>query len=110
MFIEHGEYEKLFSFNSKSDIDNWKVSTDASYKICNTQAQFLLTKYNTGNFVGILSTEYNKPEQTKATYTGYANVMSLTQFTRLGRVININLHQFTHFYLKLRGDGRTYMM
>jgi hypothetical protein len=43
----------------------------------------------------------------KAIYTGYANIQSKTQLKSFYRIKNLDLNDWTHFLIKLRGDGRT---
>lgn len=85
------------------------VSTDSGYKIGKTKASLQLTQQNTGLFSGYLSNEYDKPEKSKAIYTGYANMSSVPEFKSFKREKRINIDQFNCFMLKIRGDGRTYM-
>jgi NADH dehydrogenase [ubiquinone] 1 alpha subcomplex assembly factor 1 len=97
-------------FNTQEDIDNWHVSTDAGFKIGKTRAQLRLTPQNTGLFSGYLSNEYDKPEKMRAIYTGYANMQSLTQLRSFFRKKYFDFKEYNCFLLKIRGDGRTYMM
>lgn len=108
--MEHGEFDFLFKFNTKEDIDRWIVSTDSGYKIGKTKASLNLTQNNTGLFSGYLSNEYDKPEKTKANLTGYANISSVSELKSFKREKKIKVDQFNCFLLKIRGDGRTYMM
>ena len=100
----------MFKFNTKEDIENWQVNKDSGYELGHTKANFTLTKYNTGLFHGDLSTELNKAEKHNAMYSGYANVTSVMQYSTFGRELTYNWSGFNHFYLKVRGDGRTYNM
>lgn len=109
-FLEHGEFDYVFKFNSKENLDDWLVSTDAGYQIGKTKAKLELTQQNTGLFSGYLSSDYDKPEKSKAIYTGYANMSSVTKLKSFKRETRFNLEQFNCFILKIRGDGRTYMI
>lgn len=108
--LDHGDFEYLFKFSSKEDIEKWGISTDKGYEIGKSTAEFKLTQQNTGLFTGYLSNEFDKPEKMKAVYTGYANIHSLTHYKSFGRVERLNLTDCTHFLIRLRGDGRSYMM
>ena len=109
-FLEHGDLEYLFQFDSEAKIDAWKVSTDAGYEIGNTEASFSLTEQKTGLFKGFLRSDFDKPEKTKATYTGYANITSKPNYKAFYRKKLMDLTDYTHFRLKIRGDGRNYML
>jgi NADH dehydrogenase [ubiquinone] 1 alpha subcomplex assembly factor 1 len=75
-----------------------------------TNAKVSLTNMNTGLFHGYLSTELDKPEKTRSAYAGYANIQSLTKYRSFKREEPFDLDQYTHFLIKVRGDGRSYMM
>lgn len=109
-FLDHGDLEYLFKFDSEENIGKWQVSTDAGYEIGNTDASLTLTEQKTGLFKGFLRSDFDKPEKTKATYTGYANITSKTNYQAFYRKKLMDLTDFTHFRLRLRGDGRNYML
>ena len=46
----------------------------------------------------------------KAIYTGFANMSSVTRFKSFKRETRIDLKQYTHFLVRARGDGRSYML
>lgn len=109
IFLENGDMEYLFKFNNIENINKWKVNSDAGYEIGNSEVSLDLTEQNTGMFKGFLRNDFDKPEKMKATYTGYANMTSLPNYKSFYRKTYINLQDFTHFRLRLRGDGRNYM-
>ena len=109
MALRHGDYETLFKFNTKEDIEKWIASSDSGWDIGKSHAKFQLSSQNTGVFQGYLSNDYHKPEKTKSIYTGYANITSKVQFKPFQRKKRFQLEGYTHFIIKLRGDGRTYM-
>ena len=100
----------MFTFKTKEDLDKWQISTDAGYKIGKSKAELMLTPHGTALFTGYVSNEYDKPEKMRATYTGYVNMMSRTHKRSFMRTQNLSLGQFNCFYLKIRGDGRNYML
>lgn len=108
--LKHGDLDYLFRFNNTQDLNKWIVSTDSSYEIGKSKAQFQLTEQSTGLFKGYISNEYDKPEKMKAIYTGYANITSVNQYKSFGRSKRFNLQGFSHFLLKVRGDGRAYAL
>jgi NADH dehydrogenase [ubiquinone] 1 alpha subcomplex assembly factor 1 len=110
MVLENGDFEYVFKFNTVEDLEKWKVSTDAGYKVGESKAKLSLTDNQTAHFCGYLSRKFDKPEATKALYTGYANIQSLPQYWSFSRQKNLDFKGFTHFLLKIRGDGRTYAM
>jgi hypothetical protein len=57
-----------------------------------------------------LSNDFDKPQKTKAMYTGYANITSIPRYKAFYRQKLIDINQYTHFRIKLRGDGRNYML
>jgi hypothetical protein len=66
LVIENGDFEFIFKFNTKEDIEKWTVNTDSGYEIGKSKGSFNLTQKNTGLFHGYLSNEFDKPEKTKA--------------------------------------------
>ena len=100
----------MFKFDTEESIRNWQVNSDAGYEIGNSKCEFQMTEQRTGLFKGTLSNEFDKPEKTKALYTGYANITCLPSYKSFYRKKFINLSQFTHFRLRIRGDGRSYML
>jgi NADH dehydrogenase [ubiquinone] 1 alpha subcomplex assembly factor 1 len=99
----------LFKFNDQGSIDKWQVNSDAGYEIGNTKCTFTLTEQNTGLFKGYLSNDFDKPEKMKAIYTGYANITLMPQFKAFYRKKFVDINNYTHFRIRLRGDGRNYM-
>ena len=104
--LKHGDFEYLFRFNNTNDMDKWQTSSDAGYKIGKSSVNFSLSSNNTGLFSGVLSTEFDKPERMKAIYTGYANIQSKTMYRSFYRLKQFDFNNWTHFLIKLRGDGR----
>jgi hypothetical protein len=107
---DHGEFEYLFKFKTDDDLAKWKVNTDQGFSVGKSKAKLCLTDRKTAHFSGYLSQQFDRPELTKALYTGYANMQSLAQFKSFRRLKNFNFIGFTHFLLKIRGDGRTYVL
>jgi NADH dehydrogenase [ubiquinone] 1 alpha subcomplex assembly factor 1 len=60
-------------------------------------------------FSGNLSTKFYNPEKTSSSKTGYTNMQSLTQYYSFVRLKKYDFTGYTHFLIKLRGDGRSYM-
>ncbi len=108
--MKHRDFEYLFRFNTKDDIEHWRSSSDSGYKIGKSKAYFNLTQQNTGLFHGYLSNEFDKPEKMRAIYTGYVNIQSKNLYKSFYRTKRFNLTDYTHFVIKLRGDGRNYML
>jgi len=107
--LSHGDLEYLFKFDSVENIQKWKLNSDAGYEIGNSEVTLDLTEQKTGLFKGFLRNDFDKPEKMKAMYTGYANMTSHPMTKSFYRKSYMDLTDYTHFRLKLRGDGRNYM-
>lgn len=110
LFLDHGDFQFLFKFNSPKEIENWIVSSDAGYGIGKSKGYLNLTQKNTALFHGHLSNEFDKPEKTNSLYTGYVNTTSLPKYKSFFRKEFLDLKEFNSFVMKVRGDGRSYMI
>jgi len=109
ILLEHGDLEYLFKFDDIEQIKKWQTNTDSGYEIGHSEANLDLSEQKTALFRGILRNDFDKPEKMKATYTGYANMTSIPTLRSFYRKKLLDLGDYTHFRLRVRGDGRNYM-
>ncbi|KAL8601549.1 hypothetical protein ACOMHN_003815 [Nucella lapillus] len=106
--IEHGDYEYMWKFHDQESVEAWKVTTDHDNNEGFSKAHFTFTKNETGLFHGYLSQKIPKDGIVKR--TGYCNIRSPTKFLSFKREIVHDWTSFTHLLIKVRGDGRPYML
>lgn len=73
--FQHGDYETIWKFNSKSTIDKWIVTTDKHHRIGKSEASLELSSNNNALFYGTLNTD--KPTDGIHTNSGFANMKSV---------------------------------
>ncbi|CAL1529419.1 unnamed protein product [Lymnaea stagnalis] len=105
---EHGNYEVLYRFDKKAEVDRWIVSTDKDYKGGESSANFTFTKNRTGLFHGYLCKEVPKDGVTK--YAGYANISNLTPRKSFNRETHWDWSLYNCMLFRVRGDGRPYVI
>ncbi|XP_076442909.1 complex I intermediate-associated protein 30, mitochondrial-like [Babylonia areolata] len=106
--IQHGDYEYVWKFHDRKSVEEWKVTTDQDNNEGFSKANFTFSKNNTGLFHGHLSQKVPKDGIVKR--TGYCNIRSPTKFLSFKRQDVHEWTVFTHLLLKVRGDGRPYML
>lgn len=81
MDIRHGDYEYVWKFHDRNSVENWVVTADRDNSEGKSEANFILSKNNTGLFHGYLCQEVPKDGIVKR--TGYCNIRSPTKFVSL---------------------------
>ncbi|XP_076464014.1 complex I intermediate-associated protein 30, mitochondrial-like [Babylonia areolata] len=101
---QHEDCKCVWNFHGREKVDAWKVTADSDNKQGFSQANFVFSQNRTGLFYGHLSRQVPKDGVTKR--AGYCSIRSPTKYPE-------DVHDwssFTHLLLKIRGDGRTYML
>ncbi|RUS70365.1 hypothetical protein EGW08_021867 [Elysia chlorotica] len=106
--VDHGNYELVYSFNDADSVKSWAVTADRDNEGGKSTANFTFSKNRTGLFHGYLSKEVPKDGKTK--YAGYANITSPKPMKSFGRESQMDWSHFNCLLLRLRGDGRPYMI
>ncbi|CAI9730804.1 Hypothetical predicted protein [Octopus vulgaris] len=105
---EHLDHSYLWRFNSKNDTDQWVVTCDSDHRQGSSTATFEINKNGNGFFHGNLSTKIPKDGIVKD--AGYVNIRSPRNMKSFKRFIPYDWTWYTHFVIRVRGDGRTYML
>lgn len=106
--IIHEDYEYVWKFHNKLNVEDWVVTSDHDNSEGFSKASFTFTKNKTGLFHGHLSQQIPKDGIVKR--TGYCNIRSPAKFISFKREEVHDWSPFTHLLLKVRGDGRPYML
>lgn len=109
MFLgEHGDYEYLAEFRGKDSLKDWIVSCDKDSREGKSTASLTVSNTNKALFHGYLNTD--KPKEGRVKMTGYCNLRSPHNKKSFERVTSYDWGRYTHMFLRIRGDGRNYML
>lgn len=107
-FPEHGDFEYFQRFTGNESLKGWMLSTDQDTDQGKSTATLTTTSSGTALFKGYLNTDVPKDGITKR--AGYCNIRSPYNKISFERQIPYDWSRYTHMYVKVRGDGRNYML
>ncbi|KAI4468434.1 complex i intermediate-associated protein 30 [Holotrichia oblita] len=103
-----GETDVQWTFNTEDSLKSWKVTSDKDNNEGYSTCSLTLNKYGNAVFSGELDTRVPKDGRTKR--AGYCN-MQTQQFRRsFKREAYLDWTCYNMLVLKVRGDGRSYMI
>lgn len=105
---KHGDFEYFQKFDGNESLKNWLVSTDMDSDQGKSTAAFTVSPAGKGLFHGHLNTEV--PKDGISQRAGYCNIRSPYKKMSFERPIPYDWSRYTHMFLKIRGDGRNYMI
>jgi len=103
-----GDHEIIWKFDNQDTIDKFIVTTDRDNNEGFSEASWNMSKHGKGMFCGNLSMRVPKEGQTKI--TGYCNIRSIRAQKSFKRDSFHDWSLFTHLLLRVRGDGRPYLL
>nr|CAG4637155.1 EOG090X091L [Ceriodaphnia reticulata]SVE73042.1 EOG090X091L [Ceriodaphnia reticulata] len=103
-----GEVDLQWQFNDKSNLDDWIVTSDKDHNEGYSTCSLGLSPVGKGLFTGNLSTELVKDGKVKK--AGYCNMKSIRPMKSFKRDSFHDWSCYTHLVMRVRGDGRTYMI
>jgi len=107
---KNGEERVAFEFDTEAKRDDWIVTCDSTWGEGYSSASFgeSTNCKGKGLFSGELVTR--PPNDGRVANAGYANIRSVYRTKSFGRIDTLDWIEFTHLILRVRGDGRTYMV
>lgn len=103
-----GDTEVFWKFDTEASVNDWVVTSDSDNNEGFSSAQFFLGSGNTGVFTGYL--DNRTPKDGKVLHTGYCNIRSPKAVKSFQRISYYDWSAFSHLQMRVRGDGRTYMI
>lgn len=98
----------VWTFNDKTNFDNWVVTSDSDHKEGYSTSSLSVSPVGKGLFSGNLCTELIKDGKVKK--SGYCNIRSIRPQKSFKRDSYHDWGSYTHLVLRVRGDGRSYMI
>ncbi|XP_058126932.1 complex I intermediate-associated protein 30, mitochondrial isoform X2 [Anopheles ziemanni] len=102
-----GEIDMVFGFETDKDLDRWVVTTDRDHNEGYSTASLERSPAGHGLFHGTL--ESRVPKDGRIKRAGYANIKSL-RVRSFKRDAFYDWSQYNTLVLKVRGDGRSYLI
>ena len=103
------EEEIVLKFDGTVEsLKKWVVTCDSDYKEGFSTAKLELSPFGTGVFHGTLNTTVPKDGKTKR--AGFCNITTIPKRKSFKRKDYYNWHRYSHLTLRVRGDGRCYMV
>lgn len=103
------EENVMFKFDgSEKSLKQWIVNYDAVYNEGFSTAKLELSPYGTGIFHGVLNTTV--PKDGRIVCAGYCNITTIPRYRSFGRKYHYDWTAFNQLVLRVRGDGRCYMI
>jgi len=103
-----GEVDAQWTFNPETDFSEWVVTSDKDNNEGYSTCSLTVSPTGKGLFSGNLSTQLIKDGKVKR--TGYCNMRSIQPARSFKRETYHDWTSYTHLVLRIRGDGRSYML
>uniref|UniRef100_A0A1Q3FCN5 Putative chaperone protein n=1 Tax=Culex tarsalis TaxID=7177 RepID=A0A1Q3FCN5_CULTA len=103
-----GETDVVFNFERQEQLDRWVVTADRDHSQGYSEARFELGPAGFGVFHGKL--ESRVPKDGRIKRSGYANITSQRIRKSFKRDSFYDWEQYNTLVLKVRGDGRSYLI
>nr|CAG4638569.1 EOG090X091L [Cyclestheria hislopi] len=103
-----GEVDILWDFKNNPDFDKWVVTSDSDHKEGYSTCSLNLSPAGNALFSGNLSIQPVKDGKTKR--AGYCNMKSIRPMKSFKRDTYYDWTLYTHIVLRIRGDGRSYLL
>ncbi|KAL2718419.1 hypothetical protein V1478_012295 [Vespula squamosa] len=108
-FHPSDEVDIIWDFNSnKKSLDSWLILCDSDYNEGYSTCKLELNPEGKAIFSGKLDTRI--PKSGKITNAGYCALKTVTFRKSFKRETRLNWELYNHLVMRIRGDGRTYMI
>merc|ERR1712179_307369 len=107
ILAEVGETRIQFPMDSQEYLEkNWITTCDSDWGEGYSKVSLKASQTGNALFSGDLSIRI--PQDGRVERSGYANMASVKKFYSFHRIKSLDWEHFTHFVMKVRGDGRKY--
>nr|CAG4646392.1 EOG090X091L [Macrothrix elegans] len=103
-----GETDIQWKFDSNLNFEDWIVTNDSDHNEGHSTSTFTLSPVGKGLFSGTLSTDLVRDGRVKR--AGYCNIRCVRPQRSFKRDSYYDWSSYTHLVLRVRGDGRSYMI
>lgn len=103
-----GVTDKLWVLRSEKDLEQWSTTADSDHGEGFSSCSLSINGLGFGHFSGILDT--TTPKDGRIKRSGYCSIRTLRKRRSFQRDDYFDWCQYTHLVLRVRGDGRSYMM
>lgn len=108
MDYRHNEVDIWWRFRTEKDLEKWVVTTDSDLAVGRSEASLTISPQGYALFSGKISTDF--PQDGIIKRSGFANFGSLPAMKSFGRETAYDWTLYTHLVMRVRGDGRSYMI
>nr|CAG4644099.1 EOG090X091L [Lepidurus arcticus] len=108
LIVPPGELDIAWKLDKNTNFNHWVTTSDKDHNQGYSECSFNLSPSGRGLFSGHLSTEL--PQDGKIKKAGYCNVKSVQPRKSFKRETHLDWSIYTHLVMRVRGDGRTYML
>ncbi|KAJ9591572.1 hypothetical protein L9F63_001926 [Diploptera punctata] len=103
-----GEIDIQWQFNTPESLAKWVTTSDSDHNEGHSTCELKLSQGGKGLFTGDLNTQVPKVGRIKK--AGYCNMRSIRPRKSFKRDAYFDWRMYTHIVLRVRGDGRSYML
>jgi len=107
-FPRQGDRRTEWEFKKEEDLSQWVLTVDSDWGEGYSTADLEYNPAGHAVFRGHLSTRVPADGRTQA--AGYANIGTVNRRKSFARLKMLPWMYYTHLYMNVRGDGRTYML
>ncbi|GBN16040.1 Complex I intermediate-associated protein 30, mitochondrial [Araneus ventricosus] len=105
---QDGDTKVIFRFDSKECLEKWSIGSDKINKEGFSDCNFLINDKGKGVFHGTV--DITPPKDGRNRFAGYCGIKSIRKTKSFLRDDWYNWNAFTHLEMKVKGDGRNYMI
>ncbi|XP_014291215.2 complex I intermediate-associated protein 30, mitochondrial [Halyomorpha halys] len=103
-----GVVKKEWELRNGEHLENWMTTSDSDHGEGHSSCSLILNNNGFGHFSGILDTTV--PQDGKTKRAGYCSIRSKRARKSFQRESFYNWCTYTHLVLRVRGDGRSYLL